>query len=61
MKEKIESISKEIEERLKKIKDNNSLNEIRNDYFGKKGKITELNSLLKDLTDSEKKEFGKRF
>jgi len=60
MKEKIESISKEIEERLKKIKDNNSLNETRNDYFGKKGKITELNSLLKDLTDSEKKEFGKK-
>ncbi|MBR2712248.1 MAG: phenylalanine--tRNA ligase subunit alpha [Bacilli bacterium] len=60
MQEKIDSIKKEIDEKLKNIKDNSMLNEIRNDYFGKKGKITELGSLLKDLSIEEKKEIGKK-
>ena len=34
------------------------LNNIKVEYLGKKGKITELNSMIKDLPNEEKKEFG---
>ena len=34
------------------------LNNIKVEYLGKKGKITELNSMIKDLQNEEKKEFG---
>ena len=35
------------------------LNELKVEYLGKKGYITELNSMIKDLPNEEKKEFGK--
>ena len=35
------------------------LNNLRVEYLGKKGIITELNSMIKDLPNDEKKEFGK--
>lgn len=53
---------------LKKIKDNiledlkvdniNDLNEVKVKYLGKKGIITELSSLMKDIPNEDKKEFG---
>ena len=51
-----------IKEELKTIFDNvgtmNELNDLKVEYLGKKGKITELNSLIKTLANEEKKEFG---
>ena len=35
------------------------LNNLRVEYLGKKGLITELNAMIKDLPNDEKKEFGK--
>ena len=35
------------------------LNELKVEYLGKKGYITELNSMIKELPNEEKKEFGK--
>ena len=36
------------------------LNKLKVEYMGKKGKITELNSLIRTLPNDEKKEFGKK-
>ncbi len=36
------------------------LNKLKVEYMGKKGKITELNSLIRMLPNDEKKEFGKK-
>lgn len=36
------------------------LNKLKVEYMGKKGKITELNSLIRTLQNDEKKEFGKK-
>ena len=37
MNEKLESLRKEIEEKIKEVKDVNMLNEIKNTYLNKKG------------------------
>lgn len=57
--EKIKSIKEELIKKLKDIKDMKSLNEIRVEYLGKKGVVTELSTLMKDLDNDQKKEFGK--
>ena len=59
MNEKIEKLKKEIDERIKEVKDMTSLNDIKNIYLGKKGAVSELSSNLKDLSIEEKKDFGK--
>lgn len=59
MNEKIEKLKKEIEERIKEVKDITALNDMKNIYLGKKGPVSELSSGLKDLSVEEKKEFGK--
>ena len=38
----------------------NDLNELRINYMGKKGIITELQSKIKDIPNEEKKEYGKK-
>lgn len=52
----------EIKVQIEKAFDNNitleELNNLKVEYLGKKGKITELNSLIKTLPKEEKKEFG---
>ena len=58
--EKIEIVKKELLKDLENIKDENSLNELKINYMGKKGKITELNSKIKDLASDEKKEYGSK-
>lgn len=40
------------------IKNSEELNKLKIEYLGKKGKITELNSLIKTLPNEEKKDFG---
>ena len=59
MKDKIEKISLEIKEVLPKIDNLKQYNEVKIKYLGKKGIITELNTILKDGTKEEKKEWGK--
>ena len=59
MKEKMDSLLKEIEEKIGKTNDLKSLNELKVSYLGKKGPISELSNHIKDLSNEEKKEFGK--
>ena len=59
MKEKMESIKKELEEKIKSIKSDAELSNLKAEFLGKKGKVKELTTLLKDLKNEEKKEFGK--
>ncbi len=57
-KEKIEVISKELENIFNDITDEKKLEDIKVEYMGKNGKITILNSLIKDVPNEEKKNFG---
>ena len=56
MKEKVESLCKEIKEKISKVSSIQDLNNIKVEYMGKKGVITELQSGIKDAAD--KKEYG---
>lgn len=56
MKEKIEALCKEIEEKVKSVSSVKELNDLKVEYMGKKGIITELQSGIKDAAD--KKEYG---
>ena len=57
--EKTRIIKEEISEKIENINSLKELNDLRIEYLGKKGKITELSSLMKDLDVEQKKEFGK--
>ena len=59
MKEKIEALRKEIDAKIKEVKDMSALNELKNNYLSKKGPVSELTSKLRDLSVEQKKEFGK--
>ncbi len=59
MKEKIIETKKEIKEKIKEIKNISELNELKSEYLGKKGPITEISSGMRDLSPEEKKEIGK--
>lgn len=54
----MENILEELKNDLNQIKKEHDLNEIKTKYFGKKGRITELSSTIKDLSNEEKKTFG---
>ena len=56
MKEKIESLSKEINSCLEKVTNLEELNELKLKYLSKSGPVSELTSSLKDLSVDEKKE-----
>lgn len=56
MKDKVESVCKEIEERISKVSNIKELSDLKVEYMGKKGIITELQSGIKEATD--KKEYG---
>ena len=58
MKENIEQIRQELNEKVDKIKTIKELSDLKVEYLGKKGSITLLTSNLKDLSIEEKKEFG---
>ena len=45
---------------LEKANDLKELNDLKVEYLGKKGKITELNQMIKDIPNEEKKEFGQK-
>ncbi|MDD4358278.1 MAG: phenylalanine--tRNA ligase subunit alpha [Candidatus Pacebacteria bacterium] len=55
---KTENLKKEALEKLEQSKDLNDLENIEKEYLGKKGKLRELSSKMKDLTGEERKELG---
>lgn len=57
---KIEEIRNTLIEDLEKVSNLKELNDLKVDYLGKKGKITELNQMIKDIPNEEKKEFGQK-
>ncbi len=56
--EKIKSLSLEISEKLEKVQDLKMLNDLKIEYLSKKGPVSELSSLMKDLDNEERKKFG---
>lgn len=58
MKEKVNELKQEVLKRIEGVNDLNVLQNIKTEYLGKKGKITELSSRLKEVDASQKKEFG---
>ena len=57
--DKINELKKKIENVFEEELSLEKLNDLKVEYLGKKGYITELNSCIKDLPNEEKKEFGK--
>ena len=58
MKEKVEKLKKEILKKVESVKNLKDLNDLRVEYLGKKGPISELTSYMKELSNEEKKDFG---
>lgn len=58
MKDKVNAIKKEYEEKKSSITSIKTLNDVRVEYLGKQGKITELSKMMKDVPNDQKKEFG---
>lgn len=58
MKEQMDNLLKEIEEKISNIDNLKDLNELKVNYLGKKGPIAELSNHIKDLSNEDKKEFG---
>lgn len=58
MKDKVNAIKKEYEEKKSGITSIKTLNDVRVEYLGKQGKITELSKMMKDVPNDQKKEFG---
>ena len=58
MKEKVESLKKEAVEKIAKANNLKELNDLRIEYLGKKGPVSDLTSHMKELSQEEKKDFG---
>lgn len=56
---KIEELRNQIEAVFKEDLTLEKLNQLKVEYLGKKGYITELNAMIRDLPNEEKREFGK--
>ena len=56
--ENVNEILKSLEEKISKVSNMNSLNDIKAEYLGKKGLITALSSKMASLSIEEKKTFG---
>ena len=59
MKEQVEKLKSEVLQKIESAKDLKELNDLRVEYLGKKGPISELTTHMKELTPEEKKDFGK--
>ena len=60
MDEKIRSLRQQLDTELKKIENLIDLEKIRVAYLGKKGSVTDLLKGMKELSNDERKEFGKK-
>ena len=58
MNEKVNEIRKSFDNVSTSIADIKTLNDIRVEYLGKSGKITELSKMMKDVPNDQKKKFG---
>ena len=58
MKDKVNAIKREYEEKISGITSVKTLNDVRVEYLGKQGKITELSKMMRDVPNDQKKEFG---
>ena len=58
-KEIINKMKEEIKEIFEEGIDLDKLNDLKVEYLGKNGKITELSKMMKEIPNEEKKEFGK--
>ena len=56
--EQVEEVKKLLEKDMDTISNMDELNELKVKYLGKKGLITNLNQLIKEIPNEEKKEFG---
>ena len=56
--EKVNGIRKEFEEKINNANDIKSLNDLKTEYLGKQGKVTELSKMMRDVPNEDKKEFG---
>ena len=56
--ERVKNLKEEIIEKLKEVKNLKELNDLRIEYLSKKGKVSELSSLMREIPNEEKKEFG---
>ena len=56
--ERIKNLKEEIIEKLKEVTTLKELNDLKIEYLSKKGPISELSSLMKEIPNEEKKEFG---
>ena len=54
----VERLLSEVGKIFDNVKNMAELNQLKVEYMGKKGKITEINSLIKTLDNDKKKEFG---
>ncbi len=59
MKEKVETLKSELTDRVNSVETLNDLGVVKTDFLGKKGKVTELSSMIKTLSAEEKKDFGR--
>lgn len=59
MKENIEKIKVELKTALESVKTPSELADVKAEFLGKKGKITDLSSKIKEISKEEKAEFGK--
>ena len=59
MKNEIEKLKTLFERDIKKVKTMNGLNDLRINYLGKKSKIQEFSTMMRDLSVEEKKECGR--
>lgn len=58
--DKMNEIKKQLEDSFAQVESLEILNNLKVEYLGKKGYITELNAHIKDLPNEEKKEFGQK-
>lgn len=58
MKEQIKNLKEEISLKLNSVNDLKDLNDLKVEYLGKNGAITELSSRMRELSNEEKKEIG---
>lgn len=56
--ERIEEIKKVIEEKMNKVNSLDELNDLKVLFLGKKGLITEVQGMIKEIPNDSKKEFG---